>query len=218
MTLAYVLTFILGVSGLLLFFGGIGKLWNRRPVAGSLQGLTGLLLVSAGVVVLLIGMNLYTYQRLTAEAVVAKLQFEQTAPQQFRVNLVATGADAPQLFVLRGDEWQIDVRMIKWHGYATLLGADPVFRLDRLSGRYRLTEQELRDLRTIYDLGVAHGLDLWELANSYKTWLPWVDAMYGSAVYMPMADKASYEVTIADTGLVVRPANEAAQQAVKGWK
>lgn len=216
MTLTYILTVVLTLPGLLLLFGGIAKLWQHRPVLGSVQGLIGLVLVCAGILVLLVGMNLYTYHRFTQEAPVATVSFEMIAPQQYHVTLAVTG-DSPQLLRLHGDEWQLDVRMIKWQGIATLLGADPVYRLDRLSGRYRQTEQELQALRTIYDLGVAHGLDLWSVADKYKTWLPWVDAIYGSAVYMPMVDKASYAVTIANTGLVVRPSNAAAQQAVKAW-
>ena len=217
MTLAYILMIVLTLPGLLMFFGGIVKMWRRRPVSGSLQGLTGLVLMCAGIIVLLVGMNLYTYHRLTQEARVATVSFDMIAPQQYHVNLVAADA-VPRLLRLHGDEWQLDVRMIKWQGVATLLGANPVYRLDRLSGRYRRTDQETRELRTIYDLGVDHGLDLWAVASSYKRWLPWVDASYGSAVYMPMADKASYEVTIASTGLVVRPVNAAAQQAVKAWQ
>ena len=216
MTVAYVLTVIFALPGLLLFFGGLSKLWHRRPIWGTVQGLTGLLLASLGVLVLLVGMNLYTYTRLTQEAPVATVSFEQIAPQKFHVNLAPVN-EIPQYLRLNGDEWQLDARIIKWQGVATMLGADPVFRLDRMSGRYRQTSQEINDLRTIYDLSVTHGLDLWTIASNYKTWLPWVDASYGSAVYMPMADKASYQVTISQSGLVVRPSNEAAQNAVKAW-
>lgn len=217
MTIAYVITFVLALTGLLLFIGGVGGIWNRRPVMGSIKGLTGLLLMTAGALVLLIGMNLYTYHRLTMEVPVAEIRFEQMAPQRFRVNLLPQG-EVPQWYELRGDEWQLDVRMIKWQGFITMLNVDAVYRLDRLSGRYRVVEEDKTSLRTIYELGVSHGLDLWSLAQQYKTILPWVDAIYGSAVYMPMADKASYQVTIAHTGLVVRPGNEQAQQAVKTWQ
>ncbi len=217
MTIAYVITFVLALTGLLLFIGGVGGIWNRRPVMGSIKGLTGLLLMTAGALVLLIGMNLYTYHRLTTEVPVAEIRFEQMAPQRFRVNLLPQG-EVPQWYELRGDEWQLDVRMIKWQGIITMLNVDAVYRFDRLSGRYRVVEEDKTSLRTIYELGVSHGLDLWSLAQQYKTILPWVDAIYGSAVYMPMADKASYQVTITHTGLVVRPGNEQAQQAVKTWQ
>ncbi|MBI3562340.1 MAG: cation/multidrug efflux pump [Gammaproteobacteria bacterium] len=217
MTLAYVVTFVLALLGLLLFFAGVRRLWGRRFLMGSAQGLLGLLLLSVGILVLLVGMNLYTYQRFTLEKPVATVSFEQISPQHYRVNLAPVG-ETPRLLRLNGDEWQLDVRLIKWQGLATLIGVDPVYRLDRFSGRYRSTDQELHEVRTIYDLGVDHGMDLWAIASRHKSWLPWVDALYGSAVYMPMADQASYQVSIAASGLVVRPDNTPALQAVKAWQ
>jgi hypothetical protein len=44
-----------------------------------------------------------------------------------------------------------------------------------------------------------------------------VDALYGSAVYVPMADGASFAVMVTQTGLIVRPLNPGAEHAVGGW-
>ena len=48
--------------------------------------------------------------------------------------------------------------------------------------------------------------------------LPFVDAVYGNAAYMPMSDGARYEISITQTGLIARPVNAAAQQAAGSWK
>jgi hypothetical protein len=45
-----------------------------------------------------------------------------------------------------------------------------------------------------------------------------VDAQYGSATYIPMADNATYYVTMSQTGLLARPANDEARTAIQGWK
>ena len=42
--------------------------------------------------------------------------------------------------------------------------------------------------------------------------------LYGSAAYVPMSEGAQYNVSVSATGLVVRPANDAARRAVGGWK
>ena len=42
----------------------------------------------------------------------------------------------------------------------------------------------------------------------------WIDAYYGTAAYLPMADGARYVVTVTQSSLIGRPANEAAQKAV----
>ena len=62
------------------------------------------------------------------------------------------------------------------------------------------------------------GIDLWALLRRYHDYLPLADALYGSAAYVPMADGAVYVVSVSASGLVVRPANEAAQRAVGGWR
>ena len=44
-----------------------------------------------------------------------------------------------------------------------------------------------------------------------------LDAAYGSAVYLPMSDAARYQVSISRTGLVARPMNDSAREAVSRW-
>jgi hypothetical protein len=44
-----------------------------------------------------------------------------------------------------------------------------------------------------------------------------MDALYGSATFLPMADGALYEIKVSQSGLVARPLNQAARDAVAGW-
>jgi hypothetical protein len=115
--------------------------------------------------------------------------------------------------MLAGDEWQLDARVLKWKGWANLLGLDAQYRLERVSGRYRDIEQERTGERTVYGLSENPGVDLWVLSTQYPKWLPFVDAVYGSATYLPMADGARYEVKMTQSGLMARPVNEAANAA-----
>jgi len=122
------------------------------------------------------------------------------------------------VFDLRGDEWQLDARILKLHGIAFLFGFDTVYRLDRLSGRYRDITQERTAERTVYSLGEDRGLDLWAIVQRYGRWLPWIDAAYGSATYMPMVDRGIYNVTMSATGLLTRPTNDIARGEVRKWR
>jgi hypothetical protein len=45
-----------------------------------------------------------------------------------------------------------------------------------------------------------------------------VDAVYGSATYMPMVHGASYQISLTQSGLIARPTNAIAEQALKNWK
>ena len=152
-----------------------------------------LLAIAASFVV---SLNLHTYARLTHEEPVAEIVFEKRGSQHYRATLTQVPSGEMQMFMLAGDEWQLDARVLKWKGWANLLGLDAQYRLERVSGRYRDLEQERSDERTVYGLSENPGVDLWKLSADYPTWLPFVDAIYGSATYLPMADGARYEVKI----------------------
>jgi hypothetical protein len=108
--------------------------------------------------------------------------------------------------------------VLKWRAIGNLLGFDTVYRLERLSGRYGDIAQERSAPRTVHALAEEPGMDLWTLTRRYHQYVPLADALYGSAAYVPMAEGAEYAVTVSASGLVVRPANDAARQAVGGWK
>lgn len=203
--------------GVLLALLGLRRLWSRRIAIGSLEGLTGLFLLALAALATAIGLNLRTYERLTHEIPVATVSFQVQGDQRFAAVLART-TGKPLVFDVDGDEWQLDARVLKWRGMATVLGLDTVYRLDRFGGRYRDVAQERDRRRTIYSLSDEPGLDVWTLARRYPRWLPWVDAVYGSATYMPMVDGATYRVTASPTGLLARPVNDVAREAVRRWR
>lgn len=206
----------LALLGLAMFAGGIGRLRRRRIASGCMRCAGSMAPLALAAALGLVASNLYTYARLTAEQPVARLSFERTAEQRYRVTLTTPdGREAS--FQLAGDEWQLDARVLKWHGWATLAGMEPLYRLERLSGRYSDVAQELADKRTVIELGSERGLDLWRVANQYPSWIPFVDARYGSATYLPMADQARYEVRMTDTGLLARAMDERTQSVVDQW-
>jgi hypothetical protein len=139
------------------------------------------------------------------------------ARKRFELLLVVKNAP-PRAFEIRGDEWQIDARVLKWKGMGTLLGLDTLYRFERVAGRYADAGQEKTLPRTVYPLAAPAPFDLWTLLKAHPRWLPLADALYGSAAYAPMADGAQYAVNISTTGLLLRPLNEPARKALGGWK
>jgi hypothetical protein len=212
----YLIIGVLLLFGLWLLLGGVRRLWRRSPLTGSVQGMTGLLLLAVAAFVIALAINLRTYQVLVQEQPVAAIRFEALAPQYFRVYLMPVDA-ASQVLELRGDQWQIDARVLKWHGLANLLGMQTAYRLERLSGRYSDVQQERQGIHSVYRLDNAKGIDLWTWVQDSKRKLPWLDAVYGSAAYMPMVDKAQFQVSIGNSGLVVRADNVIAQKAIDDW-
>jgi hypothetical protein len=207
---------VFAVLGVILFLLGIQRVWRRRVLTGSLEGLVGLLLLAIAALMVAISINLYTYDRLTHESTVAELRFQGIGPQHFLAYL--TFKNNAKILDLRGDEWQVDARVLKWHGTAVLIGFDTLYRLDRLSGRYWDLSQERTGPRTVHSLSEEPGLDLWMIVRRYARWIPWVDAVYGSATYMPMVDGAHYTVSVSSSGLLARPGNDIAHKAVGEWR
>lgn len=195
----------------------LGRLRRLRLMSGTMYFLLGAFLVLLGVAAGLLAASLHSYRRLTHEQLAANVTVRQLGPQHYALTLEAPAAQ-PRSFELRGDEWQIDARVLKWKGMGTLAGFDTVYRLDRLSGRYSSVPQEKGGVRTVYALGREEGFDPWPAIRKYHDWLPFADALYGSAAYVPLAENAAYAVTVSHSGLVVRPTNDAAKKAVGNWR
>ncbi|HEX7964649.1 MAG TPA: cation/multidrug efflux pump [Gammaproteobacteria bacterium] len=209
-------TLLVGLLGLLLFFGGCKHLLHGRFGAGSGRLLFGLVFLFFFAFVSSAALGLRAYLRLTYEQPVATLSFAALGNQSYRATLTDASGRITTA-ELRGDDWQLDARVLKWKGAATVLGLDPLYRLERLEGRYRNAGQESHDYHSVLELSADTGLDLWRLAKGHGRWLPWVDATYGSATYLPMADGARYSVSLSPTGLLARPSNPAAEEALKHW-
>lgn len=208
----------LGVFGFILLILSLQRLRRARFFAAGSSAVFGLLFLAIAGVFFIVALNLRTYSRLTYEQPIAELVFEAREPQSYQVILTQVPSGAMQILQVNGDEWQLDARVLKWHGWANLLGLDAQYRLERLSGRYRDIEQERTAPRSVYPLADNPGIDIWTLAANGSRWVPFVDAVYGSATYLPMAGGARYQVTLSQTGLLARPLNEAAEQAVSGWR
>ncbi len=121
------------------------------------------------------------------------------------------------MLTLRGDEWQLDARVVNWKPPATLLGLDPIYQLERLSGRYSDIDREVSAARTVHSLADRQFFDLWSVAKRFPILMPGVDAYYGTATYVPMADGARFEVSLTRDALIARPVNNAARDAVGSW-
>ena len=206
-----------GVIALLLLIASVKRLRDWQ-IGSGIAFLAGAAVVAAlGTAGAMLAASLHTYARLTQEQEAARAVFRELAPKRYELLLVLKGEPA-RAFEIRGDEWQIDARVLKWKGMGTLLGLDTLYRFERLAGRYADTAQEKSAPRTVYPLAAQAPFDLWALLKEQQRWLPLADALYGSAAYAPMADGAQYSVNVSTTGLLIRPLNETAKKSLGSWK
>jgi hypothetical protein len=205
------------VAGLLFLLLAVKRLRHRRFGACAMHGTSSLVLFLGAVAIGLLGANLLTYHRLTREQPALEAQFKRAGEERYAALLTYPSGETQEL-ALSGDEWQVDARVLKWRPLANLVGFDTAYRLERISGRYTDLARERAQERTVYALNPPDRIDVWTLLRSWRRYVPWADALYGSAVYAPMSDGARYEVVVSQSGLVARPLNEAARQAVGAWK
>ncbi|MBL4711646.1 MAG: cation/multidrug efflux pump [Gammaproteobacteria bacterium] len=214
---------LIAVVGLAFTLTAGKRLFQRRFVNGVGLGFSGLFFLVLATSSFLLASNLYTYQRLVYEQAVAEITFEKRANQEYRAVIKALDDDSQHVVIMHGDEWQLDAQVLIWQGVATLLGFDANYRLHRISGRYLDINEERQRPRSVYSLVKKSAyiedqrFDLWQFAHQHQNWLQWVDAAYGSAVFLPMSDDAKYTIAISRTGLIARPANEEARHAVSEW-
>lgn len=201
---------------LFVFYKAAKLLWKDSWFVGFCRGIFGLALIAGSVAIALTALDIYSYKQVLQEQVVATINFDKIDNQRYTA--VLSDKDGKEQRVeLQGDQWQLDARIIKWQGYLASFGLKPAYRLERLSGRYYAIEQEVSAKRTAHSLSTDfYTVDTWQLIYKNPNWLPVVDAAYGSATYLPMQDGALFEITLSNTGLVARPVNQAARDAISG--
>lgn len=216
----WILPAVVAVFGLAIVLSGLGWIFRGRPFKGGRGIFGGGMVLATGAILGLLGLNIQTYNRLAYDRPVATIDLTQKGPQLFDA-VVTTPDGATNTYEIHGDQWRMEARVLKWKPWANVLGLDSQYRLDRFSGRYEETADELNAQRSAYDLRPARstGIDLWPLARQFSQYAPVVDTLYGSGAYMPMADGARYEVRITQSGLISRPLNErAAEASSSGWQ
>ena len=207
------------VCASVLLLASLFLLLRNKWLLRWLQGTAGLLFFLLALAFFLFAVNLFSFHSLTKDKELASLHFASLSDQHFRVTIVEQGGDIKELELL-GDLWQIDARVIKWQGWVAALGIMPGYQLGRIQGRYLSIEQERSAPRSVHSLrpdGMVPGFDLWHFLNQQKIWMPWLDARYGSATFLPMADGAEFSLSLSHSGLLARPLNFAAEDAVSSW-
>jgi hypothetical protein len=203
------LAFIVALVALRVLVGG-------NWLLGWLRGTVGMLVLVLAGFIGLIAWDLTTYRSLPDGAPLASLLFKADGPQRYQVALVE--AERTKLLTLEGDLWQVELREIRWKGLAALIGLEPGYRLQSLSGRYLAVEQQDKALQP--DVELAHsrgGIDFWSWLQDCRCGSMLLEARARRITYLPMTDGAKYNLEMAPTGLLAKPANAAAEHAMTAW-
>lgn len=204
---------VMGLAGLFIL-AGLAFFLRPRWFTAWLKGMVAFCLLAVGGALAVLALNLRYYHALDHLTPVATVTAAKLGPQRWQV-IVATPNSKARNFVLKGDQWQIDARILQFDSVLRWIGLGPLYQLDRLSGRYLTLEQERSSPRSVYGLAQRSNLDLWKLER--EVGLPFVKAKYGNSVFMPLKDGARYTLSLSLSGLVANPDNQIARKAVADW-
>jgi hypothetical protein len=206
------MVFILVVTGLFAMFGAVYLLFRRGWIWIWLKASLAMSLIGLTVAAFLFLLDVLTYKQLLSEVPIATISMYEKDPQYFDVTLIPTG-EGEQRFEIHGDQWQLDARLLTWVGPIAAMGKKPLYRLDRISGRYVSLEQARSAEQSIFGLEQSETIDAWKILQILPSW---IDANYGSAVYVPMENGAVYSVHLTAKGMNVRPVNNIAKRLLGG--
>ena len=203
--------FILFLSGVVFTIFATWLLFRKKLLIASVNGTFGISLLSTASVLALVLLNLNTYARLTSEQLLAVVEIGSKSSRGTPINVMR--GKHHQTFYIDAKEWQIDARFLKWKYWAYLLGKEPVVRLEGLRERFPSYENRIP---AQYNFDKDFPV-LSEWGSAISDLLGMVDSYYGSAVYMPVVQGATYTVSATTTGLIARAKNMQAKNAVAEW-
>ena len=210
-TLVAVIVIVLAA---LIVFRAAKLLWLSDWFMGWLRGTFGLGLLALGLGVGFLAADIYSYRQVMLGQPVATISFEPIEEQYYNVSVVDVSGKTSR-FQMHGDQWQMDVRLVRLSGYFSGFDLKPAYRLDSVSGRYYDIKKESADKRAANPINLSLlGIDWWSFVNNHPHWFSVIDANLGAARYLPMRPNASFEISVTEKGLAVRPLNAAASDSM----
>lgn len=160
---------------------------------------------------------LLKYQVQGFQKKVATITVQEQTPKRYMLKLSASMASGS--YLVYGDEFELDARLIVWNDLIAWWLDGPSLRWDRLGGR-RLPYESHQGPSSHYLLYQEQvlGADVWWWLSKLGLGSILVDLKYGSSVYGPMAHSAQYEVWLNDRSLELRAVNQIAKDALDRWE
>ena len=134
------LAWFTGLLALLALFIAARILFAPNWFLAWLRGTAGLAFLALALLIGVIAYDLRSYDPQVQDKPLVTLSFSADGPQRYRVNLLEGGEERE--VTLEGDLWQLDARLLGWKGLAALIGLQPGYRLEKLSGRFLAIEQQ----------------------------------------------------------------------------
>lgn len=207
----------IGMLSVLLLYLGLRIILRTGWILGFIRGCCAAAVLAMAALVALAAYDIYSYQQLNEAKAIATISTRAIGAQEYEVN-VLFGNGQEKRFEIKGDQWQVDARIIRWPNFGGIMHLKPGFRLDRISGRYYALGQERDSERSVHPLNSSISVDVWQLLQNHYQRLSLQRTTFGSATFMPMVDDGLYEISLSANGLSSKPLNDKARDALNQWR
>lgn len=202
------------VVALWLLLSALFRLRRLRLFSVAIRLIMAVLFAALAAVAGTLALASWSYQRLLAEQEVARIAVRAAGPERFYVQLTDASGRV-QGVTLRGDQWRLEGRIVRFTGWARRLGLAPLYRLERLSGRFAEAAREGGQPPTVAALDAPVG-DLADLKGRFPELLGFIETEFGSGVFMPLFDGARYRVLLGvQGGFSAVPADETTDRELR---
>ena len=147
------------------------------------------------------------YRACAEKTLCATVRAEPLPRQAGRIWLELTPVDRgtpgrKQVYILNGDQWRVEGHVLRWSGWARLLGLRTCYRLTRIDGRYRSAVLQRERRPTVVDLGGEENW-LWVKLQEHGQRLPGVEAVWGGGAHLAPDPAAVFEVYATPGGYLI---------------
>ncbi len=204
------LALVLAAFGVVLIALSYQRHRNRRTTSALAHGISGALLFLGGALLLTLSLNFNTYDELRADQPLAELSIEQSGPKTWQVRLMRIPAGDLQIFVLKGDQWQMNAQLLEWHGWARRLGLSANIRLEQLTATLDTPATRTTKASTTsssYRLGRNPGISLWDLQQQHPESLQALRTRALQTESFPLQNNMRFHIYLSDGVLAARPIN-----------
>ena len=197
-----------------LFFGfcilifAISSFLKRQPQNTFVRLLFGSALILLSSIGLALQTNYSEYLNFSSGEQIANLAVMTGDNNNYQVKF-STKDTLEQTYFLQGNTAELDASILIWQPFMTKFHLQNSYKLEQLFA----TENNVpsSQVEMVYQLNNNKGMDI----KKYAAYLPGIQSLFGSAVKIPLINKAKYAISVNNDGLNVIGLNNIAQNALK---
>lgn len=166
-----------------------------------------LILLILGVLslILWLSFSIRAYQAFSKEELFATITCQKSRDASFDYFIFykPENQKEPSIFGIKGNQWRIEGVIIKWKGFVNILGIHTRHKPVRLAGRYSDIKMDKIFGLTEYVLNGGED-NFWRVTYRLSKYLPFIEAAYGNAAFMPCKEKVVYKIYVTTSGYMVK--------------